>query len=182
MEGTRADEQFNKPFQKVVTLQKKYGKTGSVKFENGALYIGDFDADGVKTGLGHMEIPSGSTYDGTFNKGLPNGVGVMRFPDSSRYEGEFMQGWFHGHGVYSTIDGMKHEGEFRGGKIWGNGLMTYSDGSSSSEGYFQETKFREEPCKENILKSRKVAILARRCCEEVEGTCKVAISVEALKD
>ena len=38
-----------------------------------------------------MEIPNGSTYDGTFNKGLPNGVGVMRFPDSSRYEGEFMQ-------------------------------------------------------------------------------------------
>ena len=33
-------------------------------------------------------------------------------------------------------------GEFRGGKIWGNGLMTYADGSPSSEGYFQETKFR----------------------------------------
>ena len=41
--------------------------------------------------LGHMEISNGSTYDGTFSKGLPNGVGVMRFPDSSRYEGEFMQ-------------------------------------------------------------------------------------------
>ena len=38
-----------------------------------------------------MEISNGSTYDGTFSKGLPNGVGVMRFPDSSRYEGEFMQ-------------------------------------------------------------------------------------------
>ncbi|XP_023335305.1 MORN repeat-containing protein 4 homolog [Eurytemora carolleeae] len=137
-----SDDGSDRTFQKVVTLQKKYGKTGSIKCENGALYIGDFDEFGVKTGLGHMEIPNGSTYDGTFNKGLPNGVGVMRFPDSSRYEGEFMQGWFHGHGVYSTIDGMKYEGEFRGGKIWGNGLMTYSDGTPSSEGYFQETKFR----------------------------------------
>ena len=81
--------------------------------------------------MGHLEIPNGSTYDGSFNKvtiklhgddlikivfnvqGLPNGIGVMRFPDSSRYEGEFMQGWFHGHGVFSTIDGMKFEGEFR---------------------------------------------------------------------
>jgi len=130
--------------------------------------------------LGHMEISNGSTYDGTFSKGLPNGVGVMRFPDSSRYEGEFMQGWFHGHGVYATIDGMKYEGEFRGGKIWGNGLMTYSDGAPSSEGYFQETKFREEPCKENIKRARKIAMVARRCCDEMEGTCEVGIRVEKL--
>jgi hypothetical protein len=36
----------------VVTLQKKFGKTGTVKSENGALYIGNFDENGVKTGLG----------------------------------------------------------------------------------------------------------------------------------
>ena len=35
-------------YQKVVTLQKKYGKTGSIKCENGTLYIGDFDENGVK--------------------------------------------------------------------------------------------------------------------------------------
>ena len=45
----------------------------------------------MRVGLGHLEIPNGSTYDGSFSKGLPNGIGVMRFPDSSRYEGEFMQ-------------------------------------------------------------------------------------------
>ena len=73
----------------------------------------------MRTGLGHLELGSGATYDGTFSKGLPNGVGVrreggqaqvMRFPDSSRYEGEFLQGWFHGHGLFTTIDGMKYEG------------------------------------------------------------------------
>jgi hypothetical protein len=36
----------------VVTLQKRFGKTGKVKSENGALYIGNFDENGVKTGLG----------------------------------------------------------------------------------------------------------------------------------
>ena len=66
-----------------------------------------------RTGMGHLEIPNGSTYDGSFDKGLPNGIGVMRFADSSRFEGELMQGWFHGYGVFSTIDGMKFEGEFR---------------------------------------------------------------------
>ena len=52
---------------------------------------GDLDETGVRVGLGHLEIPNGSTYDGSFSKGLPNGIGIMTFPDSSRYEGEFMQ-------------------------------------------------------------------------------------------
>ena len=76
-------------------------------------FEGDLDENGVRLGMGHLEIRNGSTFNGSFDKGLPNGIGVMRFPDSSRYEGEFMQGWFHGYGVFSTIDGMKFEGEFR---------------------------------------------------------------------
>ena len=119
-----------KSYYKSLTLQKKYGTTGSIEMENGAIYIGkdwlwiwfvlynccslgDVDENGVRLGMGHLEIKNGSTYNGSFDKGLPNGIGVMRFPDSSRYEGEFMQGWFHGYGVFSTIDGMKFEGEFR---------------------------------------------------------------------
>ena len=42
--------------QKVVTLQKRFGKTGTVKSENGALYIGNFDENGVKTGLGRYSV------------------------------------------------------------------------------------------------------------------------------
>ena len=42
--------------QKVVTLQKRFGKTGTVKSENGALYIGNFDENGVKTGLGRCSV------------------------------------------------------------------------------------------------------------------------------
>eukprot|EP00090_Calanus_glacialis_P036383 TRINITY_DN62117_c0_g1_i1.p1 TRINITY_DN62117_c0_g1~~TRINITY_DN62117_c0_g1_i1.p1 ORF type:complete len:194 (-),score=48.50 TRINITY_DN62117_c0_g1_i1:263-844(-) len=168
----------DKSFQKTVTLQKNYGKTGALKTDDGTFYIGDLDETGVRVGLGHLEIPNGSTYDGSFSKGLPNGIGIMTFPDSSRYEGEFMQGWFHGHGVFSTIDGMKFEGEFRGGRIWGNGLLTYSDGSPSSEGYFQESRFREEGCKENIKRARRIAMLARRCSDEFKGTCDVDFSIK----
>ena len=102
-----------KSYHQSLTLQKKYGTTGSVEMERGAVYIGDLDETGFRTGMGHLEIPNGSTFDGSFDKGLPNGIGVMRFADSSRYEGELMQGWFHGYGVFSTIDGMKFEGEFR---------------------------------------------------------------------
>ena len=40
----------------MVTLQKRFGKTGTVKSENGALYIGNFDENGVKTGLGRYSV------------------------------------------------------------------------------------------------------------------------------
>ena len=29
---------------------------------------GDLDENGVRTGMGHLEIPNGSTYDGSFDK------------------------------------------------------------------------------------------------------------------
>ena len=72
---------------KSLTLEKKYGTTGSIEMEQGAVYIGDIlryyqstkqnsvndfqgdlDSSGVRVGMGHLEIPNGSTYDGSFNK------------------------------------------------------------------------------------------------------------------
>ena len=73
---------------KSLTLEKKYGTTGSIEMEHGAVYIGeksyiffefvikssnqifqgDLDCNGVRIGMGHLEIPNGSTYDGSFNK------------------------------------------------------------------------------------------------------------------
>ena len=74
-----------KSYYKSLTLQKKYGTTGSIEMEHGAVYIGnmfytvsldtdwiqcpgDLDENGVRTGMGHLEIPNGSTYDGSFDK------------------------------------------------------------------------------------------------------------------
>ena len=31
-------------------------------------FPGDLDSSGVRVGMGHLEIPNGSTYDGSFNK------------------------------------------------------------------------------------------------------------------
>ena len=79
-----ADESDEVSYQKVMTLKKPHGKCGSYTHNDGSLFIGNFDENGIKNGVGHLELPNGSTYDGHFQKGLPNGVGVMRFPDSSR--------------------------------------------------------------------------------------------------
>ena len=32
------------------------------------LHIGDLDENGVRTGMGHLEVPNGSTFDGSFDK------------------------------------------------------------------------------------------------------------------
>ena len=61
--------------------------------------------------------------------------------------------------------------------MWGYGLLTYSDGSPCSEGFFQESKFKEEGCKEAIKRARRVAMLARRCAEEFKATCDFKISL-----
>ena len=57
-----------KSYYKSLTLAKNYGTTGSVEMEGGAVYIGDLNEAGVRTGMGHLEIPNGSTYDGSFEK------------------------------------------------------------------------------------------------------------------
>merc|ERR1711962_1955680 len=96
---------------KMKTLTKEFGQCGQHKREDGTLYIGDVDTSGERTGVGHLELPTGVSYTGTFSKGFPNGFGVMKFPDKSCYEGEMMQGWFHGHGVFNAQpQSIKYEG------------------------------------------------------------------------
>ncbi|XP_071443135.1 MORN repeat-containing protein 4 homolog isoform X2 [Hetaerina americana] len=145
-------------------------KMGSYRWDDGSMYVGDWNVRGQKHGMGHLTLPDGTRYDGAFDSGLCGGLGVMRFPDGAKYEGEFMQGWFHGHGVFWRADGMKFEGEFRGGRIWGLGLVTFRDGTHGfprNEGFFQDCRFvRKRRCPDVVQKAQKVALMARAQCEE----------------
>ena len=126
--------------------------------------------------MGHLEIPNGSTYDGSFYKVLCMlflYICVMLLPGPAKwYRGDEvcgqlpLRGRVHA-GLVPRIRGLQHhrrhevrggvqvletgngqysymiyDGCTRGGRMWGHGLLTYSDGSPSSEGYFQESKFR----------------------------------------
>uniref|UniRef100_A0A8D9ENF2 MORN repeat-containing protein 4 n=1 Tax=Cacopsylla melanoneura TaxID=428564 RepID=A0A8D9ENF2_9HEMI len=140
-------------------------KHGSFKYDDGTLYIGDWNERGQKHGLGHMKLPDRTRYDGTFHNGLCSGLGIMTFSDGAKYEGELLQGWFHGHGVFWRADGMKFEGEFRGGRIWGHGLVTYADGTHGfpkNEGFFQDCKMvKRKKCLDVVAKAQKVSLMAR---------------------
>ena len=80
-------------------------------------------------------------------------------------------------GKSKNMHGLWNTSLYRGGRMWGYGLLTYSDGSPCSEGFFQESKFKEEGCKEAIKRARRVAMLARRCAEEFKATCDFKISL-----
>jgi len=140
-------------------------KYGSYEYDDGSLYVGDWNDRGQKHGMGHLVFKDGSRYDGLFQNGLFTGLGVLAFADGARYEGEFMQGWFHGHGVFWRNDGMRFEGEFRGGRVWGHGLITYRDGTNGfprNEGFFQDCRFvRKERCGEVIQRAQKIANISR---------------------
>lgn len=145
-------------------------KTGGFRYEDGTRYIGDWNQKGQKHGMGHLLLPDGTRYDGSFVNGVCSGLGIMNFPDGSKYEGEFMQGWFHGSGIFFRSDGMKYEGEFRGGRIWGLGLVTFSDlsnGFPRNEGFFQDCKLiRKKNCPDIVQRAQKIALMARVQCEQ----------------
>ena len=65
----------------VVTLKKRHGKCGSYTHNDGSLFIGDFDENGVKSGMGHLELPNGATYDGQFQKVTAGKANALCFDD-----------------------------------------------------------------------------------------------------
>lgn len=140
-------------------------KVGGWCYEDRSRYIGEWNQRGLRHGLGHLQLPDGTRYDGNFSNGLYTGLGCLWFSDGSKYEGEFHQGWFHGFGIFWRSDGMKFEGEFRGGRIYGLGLVTFHDfthGFPRNEGYFQDCRLiRRRRCPDVVQKAQKTALMAR---------------------
>ena len=52
--GTEGDDA--PAFDRVMTLKGKHGKCGSYTHNDGSLFIGDFDENGIKSGMGHLEV------------------------------------------------------------------------------------------------------------------------------
>ncbi|XP_073996368.1 MORN repeat-containing protein 4 homolog [Rhodnius prolixus] len=140
-------------------------REGAYTFPDGSKYLGQYNSNGRKDGIGRLCFPDQSRYTGTFKNNYCSGLGVLIFADGAKYEGEFMEGWFHGHGVFWRSDGMKFEGQFRGGRIWGFGLVTFADGSNGfpkHEGYFRDCQLlKRKNCLDIVQRAQKAAMMAR---------------------
>jgi hypothetical protein len=80
-------------------------------------YDGEWDDEGRLHGRGVLRLCNGTTYRGSFERGLPSGVAVVAYADGSSYVGEFRNGMRSGRGRWASAGGVAF---FEG--AWQNGV------------------------------------------------------------
>jgi hypothetical protein len=130
----------------------QYLKAGTMRFEDGSEYSGDFIDDGMfgngsllsvngdrytgmfldneYSGKGVLHKLSGSVYTGAFKKGKFDGYGILKEVDGSIYSGGFLNGYPHGDGVQSDNSGVVYIGSWVKGEKEGMGTLDFGDGTS----------------------------------------------------
>jgi hypothetical protein len=106
---------------------RRHGK-GSVKFDSGASYEGEFVEDDY-SGQGTETTSSGHRYVGEFKAGKKQGKGTFYWMDGRRYEGHWHGDSMAGYGVMDWRDGRKYHGIFQDDDFDGNGIFIWPDGS-----------------------------------------------------
>jgi hypothetical protein len=92
---------------------------GTLRYENGDVYVGTFDADGMKE-CGVQRFENGDEYSGEFKNGA-RFSGIMKFKSGEVYSGDWLDGLFHGSGKIIYENGLKYQGEFQCGNKHGQG-------------------------------------------------------------
>jgi hypothetical protein len=132
-----------------------------IKFKNGNIYKGKWNAENQMEGLGkylikddnvytegywengelkygRIFLPDGSIYEGYINDSKYNGNGKLIFPDAT-YEGLFSKGEFK-KGKMLWNNGYEYDGEFNGNCLQGKGKLTGPD-NEIYEGDFNNNLF-----------------------------------------
>jgi hypothetical protein len=105
-------------------------------------YIGDLNADGVRSGQGKLTWVNGDVYTGSWKEGMISGHGKKVYKTSGDiYEGSWEEGIISGKGKFTWATGDVYEGSWREGKKSGYGKMVYKEGSKVEEGVWKDGKF-----------------------------------------
>ena len=118
---------------------KKQG-IGTYKWNDGAVYEGEFDNDQIN-GSGALTIPEKGTYNGTFVNGKRSGQGIYTFTNGDKYEGNWENDKMSGQGTYTFADGDTYVGEFKDNKF--NGQGTYTKGSNKYTGTWTNNEYKK---------------------------------------
>lgn len=76
---------FKDSYKNINFLVVQIAKIGGYRYNNGSVYVGDWNKKGVREGQGHLSFPDGSRYDGNFEENVFCGLGVLTFPDGAKY-------------------------------------------------------------------------------------------------
>ncbi|CEL97843.1 unnamed protein product [Vitrella brassicaformis CCMP3155] len=78
--------------------------SGTYKWTDGRMYIGQYNDRGEMHGEGLMELPDGRRYEGKYRHDFKDGWGKLSWPDGRCYEGTWKAGKLY-KGTYTTATG-----------------------------------------------------------------------------
>ena len=123
-----------------VERSRRLYNRGPYKLENSAIYVGEWNEQGIRDGQGVQLWPDGSKYTGLWRSDMANGYGRLIHADGDVYEGNWVDDKADGQGTYTHVDGAKYIGQWKEDKQHGQGDETWPDGAKYSGAYHQGKK------------------------------------------
>ena len=99
----------------------------TLRFDDGATYVGTLDEKGKLSGHGVYTFPDGTIYDGLWSNGQRNGAGTQTWTDGTKYVGNWKDGQRSGTGTMTWPDGCRYDGRWKNDAIY-NGHYYYGGG------------------------------------------------------
>ena len=97
--------------------------------DDGAIFVGYSDSDGKQHGEGIKNYYSnGTSFEGTYSRGIREGSGIYYYRDGDVYQGEFQNDKRNGNGEYRWVDGEMYVGSYVDGLRHGKGTMHFERG------------------------------------------------------
>ena len=109
--------------------EEELEERGLFELDNKAIYIGQWNKEGIRCGKGIQYWPDGSKYEGYWKNDMANGKGRLIHADGDVYEGTWYNDKANGSGSYSHVDGAKYIGDWKEDKQDGKGEEKWPDGS-----------------------------------------------------
>lgn len=97
-DNTEVTSRKEREWQKTHLVEQKKSSWRTVYYPNEGKYIGHVNSQGLRHGKGFLLGEKGMWYEGDWEDGLMSGEGAKQFPSGDRYEGHYVAGQRNGWG------------------------------------------------------------------------------------